>query len=92
MEPSPRTYGPILRHSALIYPFHKTLPEEKISTTDPALRPENVGSVITRFGCRNLVRMSRLAVADVLFLYHQFYLVLKEGSIRLLWALLYLFS
>ena len=58
--------------SALMYPFHKKLPEERISTTDPALRPVTVGSVITRFGCRILVRMNRLAVAEVLLLYHQF--------------------
>ena len=47
--------------SALVYPFHKKLPE-RTSTTNPALRPVTVGSVITRFGCGVSVRMNRLAV------------------------------
>ncbi len=33
--------------SALLYPVHKKLPEERTSVTDPALRPVNVGSVLT---------------------------------------------
>jgi hypothetical protein len=58
--------------SAMMYPFHKKLPEDRISTTDPALRPVTVGSVITRFGCNILVKMNRLAVAETLLLSHQF--------------------
>ena len=65
--------------SALMYPFHKKLPEERISTTDLALRPVTIGSVITRFGCRILVRMNRLAVAEVLLLSHQFSFGIKGG-------------
>jgi hypothetical protein len=38
--------------SAPLYPFHKKLPEERISAKDPALRLVTVGSVLTRFGCR----------------------------------------
>ena len=37
--------------SALIYPFHKLLQEERISITDLSPCPITVGSVITRFGC-----------------------------------------
>ena len=58
--------------SALMYPSHKKLPEDQISITDPALRPVTVGSVITRFGCRILVMMNKLAVAETLLLSHQF--------------------
>jgi hypothetical protein len=57
---------------ALMYPFHKKLAEERTSITDPALRPVTVGSVLTRFGCRVMVRMNRLAVAAELLLSHQF--------------------
>jgi len=58
--------------SALMYPFHKLLPEERISVTDPSLRPVTMGYVITRFGCRILVWMNRLAVAETLLLSHPF--------------------
>ena len=37
--------------SALLYPFHKKLPEERASVTAPALRPVTIRSVLTRFGC-----------------------------------------
>ncbi len=57
--------------SALVYPFHKKLPEERV-LLHPALRPVTVGSVLTRFGCRVLVRMGRHAVVAELLLSHQF--------------------
>ena len=49
--------------SALMYPFHKLMLEERIDPKDLALRPVTVGSVLTRFGNRVLVRMKRLAAA-----------------------------
>ncbi len=49
--------------SAFLYLFHKKLPEERTSITDPALRPVKVGYVLTRFGCKVMVRMNRMAVA-----------------------------
>jgi hypothetical protein len=58
--------------SALMYPFHKFMPEDRVDPKDPALRPVIVGSVLTRFGCRVLVRMNRMAVAANLLLSHQF--------------------
>ncbi len=57
--------------SALLYPFHKKLPEERSSTTDPALRPVTLGYVLTRFGCRVMVRMNRQVVAAEMLLSHQ---------------------
>ncbi len=63
----------------LMYTFYKKLPEERISTTDHALRPGTVESVITRFGCRIMVRMDRLVVAEVLLLSHQFSFGIKGG-------------
>ena len=57
--------------SALLYPFHKNLPEERTSVTDPALRPVTMGSVLTRFGCGVMVRMDKLAVAAELLISHQ---------------------
>ena len=36
--------------SALMYPFHKLMLEDRIDLKDPALRPVTVGSVLTRFG------------------------------------------
>ena len=57
--------------SALMYPFHKLLMEERIDPKDRALRPVTVGSILTRFGCRVLVRMNRLAVVAQLLLSHQ---------------------
>ena len=65
--------------SALLYPFHKKLPEERTSDTDPALRHVTVGSVLTRFGCRVMVRMNRLAVAAELLLSHQFSFGINGG-------------
>ncbi len=65
--------------SALMYPFHKLLQEDRIFVTDPSLRPVTVGSVITRFGCNILVRMNRLAVAENLLLSHQFSFGIKGG-------------
>ena len=65
--------------SAVMYPFHTKLVEEGVSTTDHALRLVTVGSVITRFGCRILGRMNRLAVAEVLLLSHQFSFGIKGG-------------
>ena len=62
-----------------MYPFHKLMPEERSSITDPALKPVLVRSVITRFGCRILVRMKRLVVAETLLLSHQFSFGIKGG-------------
>jgi hypothetical protein len=58
--------------SALLYLFHKKLHEERTLVTDPSLRPLTVGSVLTRFRCRVMVRMNRMAVAAELLLSHQF--------------------
>jgi len=79
MEPSPIKDMWTYRAFALIYPFHKKLPEERISTTDPALRPVTVGSVITRLGCHILVRIDRMAVAEILLVSHQFSFGIKGG-------------
>jgi len=66
--------------SALMYPFHKKLPEEKTSTMDPALRPVIVGSVLTRFGCRVMVvRMNRQVVAAELLPSRQFSFGINGG-------------
>ena len=65
--------------SALLYPFHKKLPEERTSITDPALRPVIVGYVLTRFGCRVMVRMNRVAVASELLFSHQFSFGINGG-------------
>jgi hypothetical protein len=65
--------------SALLYPFHKKLPKERTSATDPTLRPVTVGSVLTRFGCKVMVRMNRVAVAAELLLSHQFSFGINGG-------------
>ena len=54
--------------SALLYLFHKKLPEKRTSTTDPTIRPVIVGSMLTRFGCRVMVRMNKMAVVAELLL------------------------
>ena len=46
--------------------------EDRVDPKKPALRPVTVGTVLTRFGCRVLVRMNRLTVAAQLLLSHQF--------------------
>ena len=56
--------------AALLYPFHTKLPEETTSTTNHALRLVTVVSVLTRFGCRVMVRMNRLTVAAEMLLSH----------------------
>ena len=65
--------------SALMYPFHKLMLEERIDPKDPALRPVTVGSVLTRFGFGVLVRMNRLAVAGQLLHSHQFSFGINGG-------------
>jgi len=62
-----------------MYAFHKKLAEKRVSTTDHALRHIIVGLVITRFGCRILVRMNILAVAEGLLLSDQFSFGIKGG-------------
>ena len=56
---------------ALLFSFHKKPQENKSPIGDPAVRRVNVGSVLTRFRCRVMVRMNRIAVAEVLLLSHQ---------------------
>ena len=36
------------------------------------MRPVTVGSVLTRFGCRVMVRMNKVVVAEEMMLSHQF--------------------
>jgi hypothetical protein len=72
--------------SALLYPFHKKLPEERTSVTYPALRLVTTGSVLTRFGCRVMVRMNRLAVAAELLLSHQFSFGISGGVQQIIMA------
>jgi len=63
----------------MMYPFHKKLPEDRISITDPALRPVTVGSGITRFGCRIMVKINRLPVTETLLHSHQFSFGINGG-------------
>jgi hypothetical protein len=58
--------------SAMLYPFHKKLPEERTSTMDPVLRFVTVGFVLTRLGNRVMVRMRWQVVAAEMLLSHQF--------------------
>jgi len=72
--------------SALLYPFYNKMPEERTSTTDPALRPVTVGYVLTRFGCRVMVTMNRMAVAAELLLSHQFSFGINGGVHQVIMA------
>ena len=65
--------------SALLNSFHKKLHEERTSVTDPTLRPVTVGSMLTRSGCRVMVRMKKVAVAAELMLSHQFSFGINGG-------------
>ncbi len=62
-----------------MYPLHKKVPEERVLTLDPAMRHVTTGSVITRFGCRILVRMNILQMAENLLLSHPFSFGMKGG-------------
>ena len=62
-----------------MYPFHKLMLEDRIDPKYPALRPVTVGSVLTRFGCRVLVRMNRMTVAAQLLLSHLFSFGINGG-------------
>jgi len=46
---------------------------------DPAHRPVTVGSALTRFGCRVMVRMNRLTIAVELLLSHHFFFGVNVG-------------
>jgi hypothetical protein len=66
--------------SALMYSFHKlVMLEDRLDPKDPALRPVTLGSVLTRFGCRVLVRMNRLSVASHLLMSQQFSFNINGG-------------
>ena len=62
-----------------MYPFHKLMLEERIDLKDPALRHVTMGSVLTRFGCRVLVRMNKIAVAAQFLLSHQLSIGINGG-------------
>jgi hypothetical protein len=64
--------------SVLMYPFHKKLPEER-NPAKPTLRPMTVTSVLTRIGCRVMVKMKRVMVAEQLLLSHQFSFGINGG-------------
>jgi len=64
---------------ALMYLFHKLMLEERIDPKDPDLRHVTVGSVLTRFGCRVMVRMNKIAVAAQLLMSHQFSFGINGG-------------
>jgi hypothetical protein len=49
--------------SVLMYPFHKKLPEDR-SPSKPTLCRVTVGSILTRFGCKVMVKMNRVMVAE----------------------------
>jgi hypothetical protein len=63
-----------------MYPFHKLMLEERVNPKDPALRPVTVGSVLTRFGCRVLVRMNMMDKVAQLLLSHQFSFGINGGG------------
>jgi len=63
----------------VMYPFHKLMLEDRIDPKDLALRHATVGSVLTRFGCWVLVRMTRIAVAAQLLLSHSFSFGINGG-------------
>jgi len=52
----------------LMHPFQKLMLEDRIDPKDPALRSVTVGLVLTRFGCRVLARMNRMAAAAQLLM------------------------
>ena len=54
-----------------MYPFHKKLPEER-TPAKLTLHPVTVGSVLTRFRCRVMVKMNKIYVAEQPLLFHQF--------------------
>jgi hypothetical protein len=72
--------------STLLYPFHKKLQEDKNPVGDPAIRAVTIGSGLTRFGCIVMVRVNRLAVAEVLLLSHQFFFEINGGVQQVLLA------
>jgi hypothetical protein len=65
-----------------MYTFHKKLHEERILITNPALLPVAVGSVITRFGYRILIKMNSLTVAETILLTQQFSFGIKRGGVK----------
>ena len=65
-EALPYTCGPTWPLSFLMYPFNKKLPEDR-SLAKPTLRPVTVGFVQTRFGCRVMVKMNTVYVAENCF-------------------------
>ena len=48
--------------SATLLPFHK-LPQDKRNPEDPKLRPITIGSALSRFACRVLLRLHRTEIA-----------------------------
>ena len=50
--------------SAIMIPFHKLTQLERDLSQDPKLRPITIGSLLTRFSCRTLLRLNRKGLAE----------------------------
>ena len=62
----------------LMYSLHKKLLEDR-SPSKRALRPITMGFVLTRFGCKVMVKMKRIYVAKQLLLSHHFWFGINGG-------------
>ena len=72
--------------SALLYPFHKKLPEERCKNGNLDLQLVMMSYVLTCFGCRVMVRMNKIAVAKELLLSHRFSVMgITEGCNKSFW-------
>ncbi len=50
--------------SAVMKPFHKLSQLERDLHSDPKLRPITIGSLLTHFSCRTLLRLNRKGLAE----------------------------
>jgi len=58
--------------STIMIPFHKLAQLERDLLSDPRPRPIAIGSMLTRFSCRSLLRLNRTGLAERMLRSNQF--------------------
>jgi hypothetical protein len=64
---------------AIMIPFHKVAQLERDLSQDPRLRPITIGSLLTRFSCKTLLRLNRMGLAERLLQSNQFSFAILGG-------------
>ncbi len=75
----PKPLWKFLSYSAIMIPFHKLSQLERVLHSDPRLRPITIGSLLTHFSCRTLLRLNRKGLAERMLRSNQFSFGISGG-------------